>query len=180
MSVIDEALKRNALYATNYSGSQLPRPPKLELAVIGCMDARINYSALLGLEDGDAIIITDAGGMVTEEILRSVTIAERGPKVREVMYIGHTDCGIATEDDKAYRDKLEAETGARPPWSIKALTDVDDYVRDSVETILNYPFITLTNVRGFVFDIETGLLREVENRDSAPGAPIVESTHSPR
>lgn len=162
MSATDDVLERNARYAETYAGADLPRPPKLKLAVVGCMDARINYFELLGLEDGDATVITNAGGMVTEEILRSLTLSQRGARTEEIMFIGHTDCGIANEDDTAFKDRVEAETGERPTWSIAPLRDVDDYVRSNVAAILADPFIPCKNVRGFVFDVHTGRLREVE------------------
>jgi len=162
MSVVDEMMQRNARYAETYSGAGLPRPPKLKLAVLGCMDARINYHELLGLADGDAIVITNAGGMVTEEILRSLTIAERGPKVEHVMYIGHTDCGIASEDDTAFKDALEQEVGQRPSWTIAKLANAEDYVRENCRKIREYPFIQRLGVRGFVFGVEDGRLHEVE------------------
>ena len=161
MSVTDDLLGNNARYAQEFRG-QVPGQPALRLAVVACMDARINVEAVLGLRDGDAHIIRNAGGSVTDDEIRSLAISQRLLGTREIILIHHTGCGMLTFTDDEFRAELQKETGIRPPWAAEAFADLDADVRQSIARIKASPFIPHTgSVRGFVLDVETGLLREV-------------------
>jgi carbonic anhydrase len=161
VSVTDDLLTRNARYAQDFPGSR-SHLPALQLAVVACMDARINVEAVLGLRDGDAHIIRNAGGAVTDDEIRSLAISQRLLGTREIVLIHHTACGMTTFTDDEFRDGLQRETGIKPPWAAEAFTDVDADVRQSIARIRASPFIPHTGaVRGFVLDVATGLLREV-------------------
>jgi carbonic anhydrase len=161
VSVTDDLLTRNARYAQDFPGSQ-SHLPALRLAVVACMDARINVEAVLGLRDGDAHIIRNAGGAVTDDEIRSLAISQRLLGTREIVLIHHTACGMMTFTDDEFRAGLQQETGIKPPWAAEAFTDLDADVRQSIARIKASPFIPHTDtVRGFVLDVATGLLREV-------------------
>lgn len=161
MSVTDDLLARNARYARKARRPE-SHLPALQLAVVACMDARINVETLLGLRDGDAHIIRNAGGSVTDDEIRSLAISQRLLGTREIILIHHTGCGMQTFTDDEFREALQRETGIKPPWAAEAFTDVDADVRQSIARIKASPFIPHTDaVRGFVLDVETGLLREV-------------------
>ncbi|PPK63968.1 carbonic anhydrase [Actinokineospora auranticolor] len=161
MSVTDELLANNATYAESFTGP-LPLPPAKQVAVVACMDARINVYGVLGLNEGDAHVIRNAGGVVTEDEIRSLAISQRLLGTREVILIHHTDCGMLTFSDKDFRDGIRDETGVRPAWSAEAFDDLDVDVRQSIARIKASPFIPHTDqVRGFVFDVATGKLNEV-------------------
>ncbi len=161
MSVTDDLLGNNARYAQDFRG-QLSHRPALRLAVVACMDARINVEAVLGLRDGDAHIIRNAGGSVTDDEIRSLAISQRLLGTREIILIHHTGCGMLTFTDDEFRDELQKETGIRPPWAAEAFADLDADVRQSIARIKASPFIPHSgSVRGFVLDVETGRLREV-------------------
>jgi carbonic anhydrase len=161
VSTTDELLRNNQEYAASFSGD-LPMPPGKGVAVVACMDARLNVYALLGLREGEAHVIRNAGGVVTDDVIRSLTISQRLLGTREVILIHHTDCGMLTFKDDAVKADIEAETGVRPPFALEAFPDLDQDVRQSIARIKASPFIPRKDaVRGFVFDVGTGALREV-------------------
>ncbi|WP_424188545.1 beta-class carbonic anhydrase [Actinokineospora sp. G85] len=161
MSVTDELLANNARYAASFSGP-LPLPPAKGVAVLACMDARINVYGALGLREGEAHVIRNAGGVVTEDEIRSLAISQRLLGTREIILIHHTDCGMLTFTDADFRDSIQEDTGVRPTWSAEAFGDLEGDVRQSVARIKASPFIPHTDqVRGFVFDVATGELVEV-------------------
>ena len=162
MSVTDELLANNARYAETFSGP-LPLPPAKHVAVVACMDARLNVYGLLGLHDGEAHVIRNAGGVVTDDEIRSLAISQRLLGTREIILIHHTDCGMLTFTDDEFKKGIQDETGLKPQWAAESFTDLDTDVRQSIRRIKANPFIPLTNsVRGFVFDVATGELREVD------------------
>jgi carbonic anhydrase len=161
MSVTDELLANNAAYAATFTGP-LPLPPAKHLAVLACMDARLNVYAILGLAEGESHVIRNAGGVVTDDEIRSLAISQRLLGTREIILIHHTDCGMLTFTDDAFKADIQAETGIKPPWSAEAFPDLDADVRQSIARIKASPFIPHTDqVRGFVFDVATGKLNEV-------------------
>ncbi|MGW0045064.1 beta-class carbonic anhydrase [Rhodococcus sp. NPDC003348] len=161
MSVTDEYLRNNAAYARTFSGP-LPLPPSRHVAVLACMDARLDVYRILGLEDGEAHVIRNAGGVVTDDEIRSLAISQRLLGTTEIILIHHTDCGMLTFTDDAFKRSIEDETGIEPAWSAEAFGDLDEDVRQSLLRIETSPFVTATtSLRGFVFDVTTGLLREV-------------------
>jgi carbonic anhydrase len=162
MSVTDQLLSNNETYATAYDNAGLPAPPAKRIAVVACMDARLDVHAMLGLELGDAHVIRNAGGVVTDDTLRSLSISQRKLGTEEIVLVHHTDCGLLSFTDEDFRRELREDTGAEPPWPAGAFTDLDDDVRESIARITASPFIPRTDaVRGFVYDVETGRLREV-------------------
>lgn len=161
VSGIDELLANNERYAGSHGGP-LPAPPARRVAVVACMDARLNVFRLLDLEAGDAHVIRNAGGVVTDDVIRSLAISQRLLGTTEVLLIHHTDCGMLTFRDDDFRRDIEAETGIRPPWAAEAFADLDADVRQSRNRIVASPFLPHRQaVRGFVFDVATGRLREV-------------------
>jgi len=161
MSATDELLANNQRYADGFSGP-LPMPPAKGVAVVACMDARLNLYALLGLEEGQAHVIRNAGGAVTDDGIRSLAISQRLLGTREIILIHHTDCGMLTFTDDDFRAAIQADTGIRPAWSAEAFSDLDADVRQSIARIKASPFIPQKDsVRGFVFDVATGKLNEV-------------------
>ncbi|MGW5773869.1 beta-class carbonic anhydrase [Streptomyces longwoodensis] len=160
MSVTDELLANNARYAETFSGP-LPLPPSRQLAVVACMDARLNVYAILGLNDGEAHVIRNAGGVVTQDEIRSLAISQRLLGTEEIILIHHTDCGMLTFTDDGFKDAVQKDTGIRPPWAAEAFPDLEDDVRQSVARIKADPFVVHKDrVRGFVFDVATGRLTE--------------------
>jgi carbonic anhydrase len=161
MTVIDEYLANNARYAESFSGP-LPMPPAKQIAVVACMDARLDVYSMLGCNEGEAHVIRNAGGVVTEDEIRSLAISQRLLGTREIMLIHHTDCGMLTFTDDAFKRSIQDETGIKPPWAAEAFGDLDEDVRQSIGRIKTSPFVPYTdNVRGFVFDVATGKLNEV-------------------
>ena len=161
MSMIDELLTKNAEYASVFP-SPLPGQPTARLAVLACMDARLNVYGALGLTEGEAHVIRNAGGVVTDDAIRSLAISQRLLGTTEIVLIHHTQCGMLTFTDDQFRSAIEADTGIRPPWAAEAFGDLDGDVRQSIARIKASPFIPHTGaIRGFVFDVDTGLLREV-------------------
>ena len=162
MSVTDRLLANNAVYAQEFNGP-LPLPPALGVAVIACMDARINVYGVLGLEEGQAHVIRNAGGVITDDEIRSLAISQRLLGTTEIILIHHTDCGMLTFTDDAFKASIEQDTGIKPTWAAEAFGDLDGDVRQSIARIKASPFIPHTDeVRGFVFDVATGLLNEVK------------------
>jgi len=163
MTVTDEFLEANRAYAAAFDKGQLPLPPGRQTAVLACMDARLDPARVLGLEEGDAHVIRNAGGVATPDAIRSLAISQRLLGTREIVLIHHTDCGMLTFSDDDFRQGIEAETGQRPEWAAEAFPDVDQDVRQSMQRIRSSPFIPHTDqVRGFVYDVESGELREID------------------
>jgi len=161
MSATDELIARNRRYAGSFTGGS-PGRPSLGMAVVACMDARMDVYALLGLSPGEAHVIRNAGGEVSEDALRSLTISQHELGTTEIILIHHTECGMQTFTDKDLKQELLAETGHKPHWASLAFTDVDTDVRKSIARVKACAFLKHTHlVRGFVFDVTTGLLREV-------------------
>jgi carbonic anhydrase len=161
MSATDELLANNQRYADGFTGP-LPLPPAKGLAVVACMDARLNVYAILGLEEGQAHVIRNAGGVITDDEIRSLAISQRLLGTREIILIHHTDCGMLTFTDDDFKAAIQAETGIKPAWSAEAFSDLDTDVRQSIARIKASPFIPQKDsVRGFVFDVATGKLSEV-------------------
>jgi carbonic anhydrase len=171
MSATDELLENNARYAAAFDKSTTPLPPSRGVAVIACMDARLHVSAILGLEVGDAHIIRNAGGVVTDDAIRSLVISQRLLGTKEIILIHHSDCGMVTFSDDAVKAQIKEETGIRPPFSLEAFPDSADDVRQSIARIKASPFIPhRDSVRGFVYDVSTGRLNEVEADRELSGA----------
>ena len=161
MAVTDELLDNNAHYAASFCGP-LPLPPASRLAVVACMDARLNVYAILGLGDGQAHVIRNAGGAVTEDTIRSLAISQRLLGTTEIILIHHTECGMLTFSDEEFKRSIERDTGIRPGWAAEAFPDLERDVRQSIARIKASPFVPRTDaVRGFVFDVATGKLNEV-------------------
>jgi carbonic anhydrase len=161
MSITDDYLSNNAAYAAQFSGP-LPLPPASHVAIVACMDARLNVYGILGLKEGEAHVIRNAGGVVTDDEIRSLAISQRLLGTTEVILIHHTDCGMLTFTDDGFKRSIQDETGIKPEWAAEAFTDLDEDVRQSVARIKASPFIPHTDaVRGFVFDVATGKLNEV-------------------
>jgi len=161
MTVTDEFLANNARYAESFSGP-LPMPPSKQIAVVACMDARLNVYALLGLNEGEAHVIRNAGGVITDDEIRSLAISQRLLGTREIMLIHHTDCGMLTFTDDAFKRSIQDDTGVKPSWGAEAFPDLDEDVRQSIARIKASPFVPHTGaIRGFVFDVATGKLNEV-------------------
>src|SRR3954452_14264098 len=163
MSSTDELLQNAASYQESFDRGDLPLPPAKKVAVVACMDARIVPSKVLGIQEGDAHVIRNAGGVVTDEEIRSLAISQHLLGTEEIILLHHTDCGMLTFSDEDFASKLEEATGQRPDWAAHTFADLDDDVRAGIRLIKESPFIPNTeSVRGFVYDVETGGLREVE------------------
>jgi carbonic anhydrase len=161
MSTTDDLLKNNVSFAQSFDKGDLPLPPAKKIAIVACMDARLNPYPILGLELGDAHVIRNAGGVITDDEIRSLAISQHLLGTEEIMLIHHTDCGMLTFNDQEFADKLEAETGQRPQWEARSFPDLDQDVRDSIQRIKDSPFIPNTDsVRGFIYDTKSGELRE--------------------
>src|SRR4051795_13418980 len=161
MTVTDDLLANNARYAETFQGP-LPMPPAKHVAVVACMDARLNVYAALGLAEGDAHVIRNAGGVVTDDEIRSFAISQRVLGTTEIILIHHTDCGMLTFTDEDFRSSIEQDTGVRPHWHSEAFSELEDDVRASIKRITDSPFVPdKSSVRGFVFDVATGKLSEV-------------------
>ena len=163
MSATDELLRNAEAYAEGFDKTDLPMPPGRKVAIVACMDARLNPYALLGLQEGDAHIIRNAGGVITDDEIRSLAISQRLLGTEEVVLIHHTDCGMLTFTDDEFRSSIEDDTGVKPAWASEAFSDLDGNLRQSLARINDSPFIPKKDsVRGFVYEVETGRLREVE------------------
>jgi carbonic anhydrase len=162
MSSTDQLLANNQAYAASFDKGELPLPPAKRVAVVACMDARLNVYGMLGLHEGDAHVIRNAGGVVTDDEIRSLAISQRLLGTEEIILIHHTDCGMLTFTDDDFKHSIEEETGIKPPWSAESFRDLDADVRQSIARIQGSPFIPhKDSVRGFVYEVETGRLREV-------------------
>jgi carbonic anhydrase len=162
MSVTDELLRNAEDYAARFDKGDLPLPPAKKIAIVACMDARLDPQALLGLEEGDAHVIRNAGGVITDDEIRSLSISQRLLGTEEIVLIHHTDCGMLTFGDDEFRRSIQDETGIKPEWAAEAFSDVTEDVRQSIARVLASPFVPRkASVRGFVYEVETGRLREV-------------------
>ncbi len=161
MGIADELIANNTAYAASYSPDR-PLPPRRQLCVVTCMDSRLDTFAMLGLDIGDAHIVRNAGGVVTDDVIRSLTVSQRKLGTREIILIHHTDCGSLTFTDDQLRNQLLDETGLKPTWSPESFNDLDADLRQSMERVRRSPFLVdATQVRAFVFDVHSGALREV-------------------
>ncbi len=162
MSQTDELLANNEAYAEGFDKGDLPLPPARKMAIVTCMDARLSPYVMLGLNEGDAHVIRNAGGVVTDDEIRSLAISQRLLGTEEIMLIHHTDCGMLTFTDDDFKAQIQEDTGIKPPWAAESFPDLDENVRQSIARVKASPFIPhKDNVRGFVYEVETGKLREV-------------------
>ena len=162
MSVTDELLDNNRAYAASFDKGDLQLPPAKPVVVVACMDARLIPTRVLGLNEGDAHVIRNAGGAVTDDVIHSLTISQRLLGTQEVILIHHTDCGMLTFADDDLKRQVQADTGIRPPFAFEAFPNLEEDVRQSVARIKASPFVPHTDqVRGFVYEVESGRLREV-------------------
>ena len=162
MSATDDLLENAKRYAETFDLADLPLPPAKQIAVLACMDARLNVYGLLGLKEGDAHVIRNAGGVVTDDEIRSLSISQRLLGTKEIVLIHHTDCGMLTFSDEEFGRQLEADTGVKPEWTAEAFGNLEDDVRQSIARIKASPFIPEKgSVRGFIYDVHTGRLNEV-------------------
>ena len=158
----EKLIENNSRYADSFTADDLPAAPALRLAVVSCMDARLETGRLLGLELGEAHVIRNAGGVVTDDVIRSLTISQRKLGTREIMVVQHTKCGMVTFSGEEFRDELERETGQRPGFEMGTFSDLEQNVRDSVAKLKGCPFLpNVESVRGFVYEVESGRLREI-------------------
>lgn len=163
MSITDQLIKNNEAYARSFNKGQLPLPPAKRVAVLACMDARLDVHKILGLQEGDAHVIRNAGGVATDDAIRSLVISQRLLGTQEIVLIHHTDCGMLTFTDDAVKQQIQSETGLKPAFALEAFPDLDDDVRQSIARIKASPYIpNKSSVRGFVYDVKTGRLAEVE------------------
>jgi carbonic anhydrase len=162
MTVTDELVANNQAYAAQFDKGDLPLPPARKVAVVACMDARLNPHGILGLNEGDAHVIRNAGGVVTDDEIRSLAISQRLLGTEEIILIHHTDCGMLTFTDDDFKRSIQEDTGIKPEWAAEAFSDLDEDVRQSIARIKASPFIPRKDsVRGFVYEVESGRLREV-------------------
>ncbi len=162
MSTTDDLLANNEAYVASFDKADLPMPPAKKLAVVACMDARLNVYGVLGLQEGDAHVIRNAGGVVTDDEIRSLAISQRLLGTEEIILIHHTDCGMLTFTDDDFKASIQGDVGIKPEWAVEAFSDLDEDVRQSIGRIKASPFIPNKNsVRGFVYEVESGRLREV-------------------
>ena len=162
MSATDELLANNEAYVAAFGNGHLPLPPAKKVAIVACMDARLNVYGALGLKEGDAHVIRNAGGVVTDDEIRSLAISQRLLGTEEIILIHHTDCGMLTFTDDDFKKSIQDDTGIKPEWAAEAFPDLDGDVRQSIARIKASPFIPRKDaVRGFVYEVESGRLREV-------------------
>jgi carbonic anhydrase len=162
MSVTDELLANAEAYSASFEKGDLPLPPAKKIAIVACMDARLDPYKLLGLQEGDAHVIRNAGGVVTDDEIRSLAISQRLLGTEEIILIHHTDCGMLTFTDDAFRRSVQDDVGIKPEWAAESFADLDEDVRQSIGRIEASPFVPRKDrIRGFVYDVETGRLREV-------------------
>ena len=162
MSNTDDLVRNNEEYARSFKKGDLPLPPAKQVAVVACMDARLDVHKILGLQEGDAHVIRNAGGAVTDDAIRSLAISQRLLGTKEIILIHHTDCGMLTFTDDQVKSQIESETGIRPQFALEAFKDLDEDVKQSIGRIKASPFVPRKDkIRGFVYDIKTGRLNEV-------------------
>jgi carbonic anhydrase len=164
LSSTDEFVANAERYAASFDKGDLPLPPAKHSAVVACMDARLNPYGVLGLSEGDSHVIRNAGGVVTDDVIRSLAISQRLLGTTEIVLIHHTGCGMLTFRDDEVKAQIEADTGLRPPFALEAFPDLDSDVRQSIARIKASPFVPhKDSIRGFVYEVETGRLREVKD-----------------
>ena len=169
MSAIDELFANNRAFATSLAARQLDVRPSLQLAVVTCMDSRLNVFAALGLGEGEAHVLRNAGGVITDDAIRSLAISQRRLGTRTVMLIHHTKCGMQTLTDDGFRAELQQATGVAPAFAIESFSDLDSDVRQSILRVRRSPFLAhREEVRGFVYDVDTGRLREIQVDQESP------------
>jgi carbonic anhydrase len=162
MAATDELVRNNEAYAAEFDKGELSSPPAKAVAIVTCMDARIDAHRIMGLGEGDAHVIRNAGGVVTDDVIRSLTISQRKLGTQEVMLVMHTKCGMNGLSDAEFADELESDAGERPSWPARGFSDLEQALRDGVAKLRANPFLAHTTaIRGFVYDVETGNLREV-------------------
>jgi carbonic anhydrase len=161
LTVTDQLLENAKRYAERFDKGDLPLPPAKKVAVVACMDARLIPTRVLGLDEGDAHVIRNAGGVITDDEIRSLAISQHLLGTEEVIVLHHTDCGMVSFTNEDFKARLRDATGQEPSWNAEAFTDIDESVRESIRRIEGSPFIPRKNVRGFVFDVKDGSLREV-------------------
>ena len=162
MSITDDLLTNAARYADEFDRGDLPLPPAKGVAIVACMDARLNVYGLLGLDEGDAHVIRNAGGVITDDEIRSLAISQRLLGTTEIILIHHTDCGMLTFADDEFRRQVQEETGVKPGWAVEAFDDLEVDVRQSIARIKASPFVPhKSQIRGFIYDVHTGKLAEV-------------------
>jgi carbonic anhydrase len=161
MSATDRLIANNASYVSDFDKGALPLPPATKVAVLACMDARLDPAKVLGLTEGDAHVIRNAGGVASEDALRSLLISQRLLGTEEIILIHHTDCGMETFSDDEVKDQVLSETGLRPSFALEAFPKAEDDVRQTAARIKASPFVPHKNIRGFVYEVDSGLLREV-------------------
>lgn len=166
---IDELLENNRAFSARRGQRRLDVRPRRRLAIVACMDSRLDLFAALGLKEGDAHIVRNAGGVVTDDVVRSLAISQRRLGTEDIMLIHHTDCGMQKVTDDGFRSELRRATGMAPAFAIESFTDLDDDVRQSIMRIRHSPFLAHGSVRGFVYDSDTGYLREVRSDPGLPG-----------
>jgi len=163
MSATDDLLANNSSFSESFDRHHLEVQPSLKLAIVACMDSRLNVFAALGLNDGEAHVIRNAGGVITDDVIRSLALSQRKLGTREIVLVHHTDCGLEKVTDDGFRAELQEETGMAPPFAIESFDDVEASVRGSIARVRNSPFLPHRDcVRGFVYDVETGRLAEVD------------------
>ncbi|MDQ3863096.1 MAG: carbonic anhydrase [Actinomycetota bacterium] len=162
MSVTDELLRNNERYAEGFEKGDLPLPPAKGVAVVACMDARLDVHKILGLQEGDAHVIRNAGGVITDDEIRSLAISQRLLATTEIVLIHHTDCGMLTFSDDELKAQIQEDVGIKPHFSMESFSDLEEDVRQSIARIKASPFVSnKDSVRGFVYEVQTGRLREV-------------------
>ena len=161
MTATDDLIANNAGYVAGFDKGELPLPPAKKVAVLACMDARLDPAKALGLHEGDAHVIRNAGGVATEDALRSLVISQRLLGTEEIILIHHTDCGMETFSDDEVKDQILADTGLRPSFALEAFPKAEDDVKQTAARIKASPFVPSKDIRGFVYEVETGRLREV-------------------
>jgi len=162
MGATDELLKNNLAYSATFTEGDLPKPPAKKVAIVACMDARLDVFAMLGLRPGDAHVIRNAGGVITDDVMRSLAISQRLLGTEEILLIHHTGCGMLTITDDEFTRAIRQDVGIAPTWAVETFTDLDEDVRRSVARIEASPFVPRkSSLRGFVYDVGTGRLREV-------------------
>jgi carbonic anhydrase len=162
MSVTDELLRNNEAYAETFDKGDLPMPPAKHIAIVTCMDARLSPYVMLGLQEGDAHVIRNAGGVITDDEIRSLAISQRLLGTREIVLIHHTDCGMLTFSDDELKQQIQEDVGVKPHFSMESFTDLEEDVRQSIARIQASPFVPhKDSVRGFIYEVETGRVREI-------------------
>jgi len=160
-SATNDLIESAAAHAADFPGHRAVIPAR-HVAIVTCMDSRIDTFAIFGLGSGEAHIIRNAGGLVTDDVLRSLVVSQRVMQTREIVLVHHTDCGLHNADETAMHAAIKRETGTEPPYAFGAFSDLDDAVRDAIVRVRSHPFLPhRTHVRGFVYDVDTGQLREV-------------------